>query len=445
MEAADALSISELYDVVEEALAERLPPRSLLWVRGEIQRISESRGHRYIDLVDADTAGERWPTKLSVKCWQGTWRPLASQLAAQGFELADGMSVVLGGEVDLFRGRGELSLILKQVDVEATLGRMAVDRAKLIEQLRREGLFEAQARLELPPVPLRVGLVASWNTEGCNDFLGQLERSPFAFRVLHAQASVQGGGAPGSVAAAIDGLAHAGVDLICVVRGGGSRGDLAAFDAEPVARAVATAPVPVLTGIGHSGDRSIADDLASFAAITPTALGHHVVGLVATYAAEVGEAAAAVSDGAELAVERAVEAQQRQRRALSSAVAARLAEANRGVRRSADRLPGLAREALRRGELRRLGLAARIGPMALAHLDRGAERLAGIARLCAAHDPARVLAAGYSITRDAAGAIVRSPGQVAVGDRLLTSVAGGTLTSRVEAEGVAGGAPDGDG
>lgn len=445
MEPADAISITELYDVVEGALADRFPSRTLVWVRGEIQRISESRGHRYIDLVDADTAGERWQTKLSVKCWQSTWRPLASQLAAQGFELADGMSVVLGGEVDFFRGRGELSLILKQVDVEATLGRMAVDRAKLIEQLRREGLFEAQARLVVPVVPLRVGLVASWGTEGCNDFLGQLERSPFAFEVTHAQATVQGGEAPASVAAAVAGLTRADVDVICVVRGGGSRGDLAAFDAEPIARAVATSPVPVLTGIGHSGDRSIADDLASFAAITPTALGHHVVELVASYAAEVSEAAAVIAEAAELAVEREGNAHARLRQVVASAAQARLAEADRTVRRSADRLPGLALEAVHRAADRRGAMAARIGPMALSHLDRGAERLAGIRRLCAAHDPARVLATGYSITRDAAGALVRAPGQVGVGELLLTTVAGGTLASRVEADGGPGGTGDGDG
>ena len=445
MEAADAISITELYDVVEGALADRFPVRSLVWVRGEIQRISESRGHRYIDLVDADTAGERWQTKLSVKCWQSTWRPLASQLAAQGFELADGMSVVLGGEVDFFRGRGELSLILKQVDVEATLGRLAVDRAKLIEQLRREGLFEAQAKLELPAVPLRVGLVASWNTEGCNDFLGQLERSPFAFEVSHVQASVQGGDAPASVAAAIAALGRHGVDLICVVRGGGSRGDLAAFDTEPIARAVATSPVPVLTGIGHSGDRSIADDLAHFAAITPTALGHHVVELVATYAAEVTEAAVSIAEAAELAIERGSLAHARMRQVVVAAARARLAEADRMLRRSADRLPGLAVESVHRAADRRAALAARIAPMALAHLDRGAERLAGIARLCAAHDPARVLATGYSITRDASGALVRRPGDVGQGDRVVTTVAGGTLTSSVEEINEGGGANHGNG
>ncbi len=266
-----------------------------------------------------------------------------------------------------------------------------------------------------------------------------------AFEVAHVQASVQGGDAPASVASAIAALAHHGVDVICVVRGGGSRGDLAAFDTEPIARAVATSPVPVLTGIGHSGDRSIADDLAHLAAITPTALGHQVVELVASYAAEVTEAAVAISEAAELAVEREGAAHARLRQVVVASAQARLSEADRVLRRSSDRLPGLAVEAVHRAADRRAGLAARIAPMARAHLDRGAERLAGISRLCAAHDPARVLATGYSITRDGAGALVRRPGQVSPGGRLVTTVAGGTLTSTVEETDEGGGADHGNG
>ena len=254
-------------------------------MRGEIAQLSDHRsGHLYLDLVDPDdarggTRGRGGVPTLKVKCWRTTWTPLRHALAKEGIELAQGMVVVLRGSIDVWRVKGEVSLVLVEIDVTALLGRLAADRTRLLRTLEAEGLLTRNASLAVPAVPVRVGLVASPGTEGCRDFLGQLLGSGFGFQVSHVKVPVQGPGAPASIARALTMLGRSDCDVIAVVRGGGAKADLAAFETEAVARAVATCPKPVFTGIGHSGDETVADVVAGHVHITPTACGQHIVAL----------------------------------------------------------------------------------------------------------------------------------------------------------------------
>ena len=161
----DVLSVGGLYESVDGALARAFPRNRPLWVRGEIVQLSDHRsGHLYFDLVDPDddgrggrparTRGRGGVPTLSVKCWRTTWAPLRHRLAKAGIELAEGMVVVLRGTLDLYRAKGEISLILVEVDVTALLGRLAAERAQLLRTLETEGLLRANASLPLPEVPL---------------------------------------------------------------------------------------------------------------------------------------------------------------------------------------------------------------------------------------------------------------------------------------------------
>ena len=294
-ERAGVLSIGGLYDEVEAALAQSFPRRRHLWVRGEIQHLSDHRsGHLYLDLVDPEEeaggggrrgrgAARGGEPVLKVKCWRTSWTPLRHSLGKEGIELAEGMVVVLRGSLDLYRARGELSLTLADIDVTALLGRMAAQRTKLLGQLESEGLLRLNAGVALPDVVLHVGLVASPETEGCRDFLGQLTGSGFGFRVSHVKVPVQGPGAPASIARAVSMLGRSGCDVVAVVRGGGGRGDLAAFESEAVARAIAASAVQVWTGIGHTGDETVADLVAAQACITPTECGQALVARTASW------------------------------------------------------------------------------------------------------------------------------------------------------------------
>ncbi|MHB8219346.1 MAG: exodeoxyribonuclease VII large subunit [Acidimicrobiales bacterium] len=431
------LSISDLYGEVERALVQVFPRDRQLWVQGEIHSIADQTGrtgHCYIDLVEPDAVDDRQAPVLRVKCWRGTWGPLRALLAGEGIELQVGMTVVLRGNLDFYRPRAEVGFILAEIDVTSLLGRLAAQRAALIRALTKEGLLERNGALPLADVPLRIGLVASPETEGYRDFLGQLTGSGYAFDVVVAPTPVQGAEAPQSIARAfalLAGLADR-LDLIVVVRGGGSKADLAAFDSEAVARAIATAPLPVWTGIGHTGDESVADLVAHRTCITPTACGRELALRVASWwdasvtspveriIGHTREVVSATSDRlaatrvriagtARIIVDRQVE---------------RTSVSAEHVVRNVNRLVADAGLATR-------SRALRVAPLAVSHVERVANDIVAWRHLLAAYDVERQLARGYTLNFDEQGQIVRSVVPLGPGSMLTTRFFDGTARSTV--------------
>ncbi len=279
---ADALTIAGLYARIDRALREALPGQ--VWVSGEVRSLSVSpAGHRYIHLVDPKHAHDNGTPVLKVVCWSSRWRTVRSTLDRLGITLDAGMVVRVRGEAQLYKPHGDISFKLSELDTDALLGKVAAERARLIKALVDEELFDRNRRIAVPRVPIRIGLVASPETEGCRDFLGSLEGSGMAFEVALVPTRVQGRGAAGAVATAITRLQGRDRDVIVVVRGGGSKADLGTFDAEPVARAIATSDTPVWTGIGHTGDQSVADEVANRSFITPTECGQELARLVVEF------------------------------------------------------------------------------------------------------------------------------------------------------------------
>ncbi len=271
----DALSIREVYRRIDRALRGVLPGE--VWVAGEVRSLNvSSKGLCYIDLVDPVHARDHASPVLKVVCWSRRWGMVQSALARLGIVLETGMVVRVRGAVQLYQPRGEISFVLSELDTDALLGKIAAERARLVTALEKEGLLERNRRVPVPSVPLRVGLVASPGTEGFRDFVGCLDASGMAFSVQAVPTPVQGRAATRSVASALRRLEAGDCDIIAVVRGGGAKADLAVFDTEPVARAIALCPKPVWTGIGHTGDQSVADLVANCSFITPTECGQEL-------------------------------------------------------------------------------------------------------------------------------------------------------------------------
>jgi exodeoxyribonuclease VII large subunit len=437
------LSIGGLYDEIEGALAASFPRTRQLWVRGEIHSLSDHRsGHLYLDLCDPEEGGggrgggarrSAAPT-LQVKCWRTDWAPLRHRLAKEGVTLAEGMVVELRGRLDVYRAKGEVSLILAEVDVTALLGHLAAQRARLLRTLEAEGLLRRNGLLAVPELPLRVGLIASPGTEGYRDFLGQLEGSGFAFEIAVAKVRVQGPDAPAGVARALRMLSRSGCDVIALVRGGGARGDLAAFDSELVARAVAGSDVPVWTGIGHTGNETVADVVANRVCITPTECGQALVQRVgAWWASRVAAPAARLGQRVPSFLGDAVARDAAARRHL---VAAARHQLRLHEDRLAGRAAGLGRAAPLRLETLEAGVqarAARLAPLSVGHLERRDDRVDSWRRLLAAYDVERQLERGYTLTLDADGSLVRSAADVAPDAVIVTRFADGRVQSRVEA------------
>jgi exodeoxyribonuclease VII large subunit len=458
-----SLSIADLYGKVDRALRAALPGQ--LWVSGEVRSFNvSSRGHCYIDLVDPTGAHDTGSPVLKVVCWSSRWSRVRTTLDQLGITLEAGLVVRVRGEVQLYKPRGDISFILSEFDTDALVGKLAAERARVIKALTEEGLLDRNRSLPFPLVPLRVGLVASPGTEGYRDFLGQLEASGLAFDVRAVATQVQGRAAHKTVARAITALGHTDCDVIVIVRGGGSKADLAAFDSEVVARAIATSAAPVWTGIGHTGDQSVADEVANRSFITPTECGQELARRAETYWIAALEAGEVLGRLAAEVVTRNGDHHARARRRLATGARMQLgrhgdrlahrAQAVRGVVQGQLDVHGqvlvgqgstIAKAAVRtlenadRAIVRRATLLAALPERRLEVDERQATQWR---RLLAAYDYQRQLERGYSVTRDERGAVVRSVAGVASGDSLVTQVADGAMTSVVSDAGLAGDGPE---
>lgn len=409
-ETAEILEVGAFYQLLTARLESAFGRRHPHWVRGEIAKVYE-KGHVYVDLVDAGTSSS--DTKrpvLNAHCWATPWAPLKKKLAAEGVTLAAGMIVNFYGYVDVYAPQGRIGFTITQIDVQGLLGDVARRRAELIARLSAEGLLDANKKVTISPVPLRVGLVASPGTEGYSDFTGQLLHSGYGFEIVLVKSAVQGEAAPAQIVAAIQALDDHGVDIICVVRGGGSKGDLAAFDEERVARAIAASSTPVFTGIGHTGDESVADLVAHTRAITPTKLGEEIAAIVETWhARHVRLPAQRVLDATTAVLDEATEYVAERRRTMIFAVRDRLRAEQRHLAST------------------RAGLVVHSRHL----LNSTAQALASHRALLGAYDPKRRLAQGWSIVTNRDGTVVTSLGDVAIGDAVSVLVSDGSFESTV--------------
>ena len=448
----DALSITEFYGRVDRAL--RSAFSDALWVTGEIRTIKVlAKGHCFIDLVDPTHARDSGAPTLNMKCWSTQWRSIRSTLDRLGITLDAGMVVRARGQAQLYKPRGTIDFILSALDTDALLGKVAAERARLIKALVDEELFDRQRRLPVAVLPLRVGLVASPGTEGFHDFIGGLRGSGMAFEVALAPATVQGKGAPAKVAAAISNLRSRPLDVIVVVRGGGSKADLAAFDHERVARAIATSDVPVWTGIGHTGDLSVADEVANRSFITPTECGQELARMATDFWRQVEDAGTVLS---RLAREQTLGADRllasRQRAAVTGARSQLDRHHDRVVHRT-HALRSSVRSQVDGHGHRLVAKGSALSRSAVRAVDAGeaalhtrSHRLAGLPdrrlqaeslqveqwqRLLGAYDYQRQLERGYSVTRDGEGRVIRSALDLEQGTRLYTELAEGQVVSEV--------------
>ncbi|MGH9084457.1 MAG: exodeoxyribonuclease VII large subunit, partial [Acidimicrobiales bacterium] len=281
-------SVGELSDAIGRAV--RATFRDEVWVRGEIHDLSRpASGHVYLTLVEEREDGSRasLPVMLSAANKVAVNRALTR--AGGAVRMVDGTEVRIRGRLDWYSPRGQLQLRMTAIDPAYTLGQLEVARAELLARLEADGLLARNGGLPMPLVPLRIGLVTSRGSAAEADFLDELTRSGFAFHVIAVDVRVQGTGAPRSIASGVASAAARACEVIAVVRGGGARTDLACFDDERVARTIARSPVPVLTGIGHETDRSVADEVAHTCEKTPTAAAQHLADRVASYLGRVEE------------------------------------------------------------------------------------------------------------------------------------------------------------
>lgn len=437
----DVLSVSALNRRARDLLQQNFP---LLWVAGEVSNLTRAAsGHLYFSLKDETT---------QVRCVM-----FRSRAQLIPWRLENGQQVEVQASVTLYEARGDFQLNLDGMR-RAGLGRLYEAFARLRERLENEGLFAAERKRPLPDFPRRIGIVSSPQAAALHDILTTLQRrAPHLPAILY-PAPVQGEGAAEKLAAALttagERAARDGVDVLIVARGGGSIEDLWAFNEECLARAIAACPLPVVCGVGHETDVTIADFVADQRAATPTA------------------AAELVSAGWFAAADQlhslAQQLRQRLRRQLENRMqrldllthrlihpGQRLARDRQNLTLLTTRLNAAMRQrrqqqrsqleywqqllarnhpgAELRDSRRRLEQSAQhLQNSQQTYLAGRQSRLATLAASLNSLSPQATLARGYSIVCDHQGQLVRSSQQLSQGDPVELRFASGSAAARIE-------------
>jgi exodeoxyribonuclease VII large subunit len=414
-----------------------------IWVEGEISNYRPApSGHVYFTLKDAEA-------QLPIVLFR-------RQAMLLRFRPEDGLHVLVRGSVSVYEQRGQLQFVAETMEPVGA-GSLQLAFEQLKERLRAEGLFDSDRKKPLPMFPRTVGIITSPTGAVIRDFLNIVSRRHSGLNVLLSPVSVQGESASSEIEAALAELNATNlVDLIVVARGGGSLEDLAAFNSEQVARAIAESRLPVVSAVGHETDFTIADFAADLRAPTPSAAAE----LITETQHKLGEHLATQSHRLERATRfQLLQARQRLTHLPIGHVEARLTTLLHRLEQRLDealqRLDTAVEQQLRARQNRiavlvtgiarydprqRLAVAREHLADLRARLNRCLERLveSSSARLGSLDarihslSPLAVLDRGYALVLSTQGALIRSTTQIGAGDQLTTRLADGSFLSRVE-------------
>jgi len=274
------LTVSELNHFIRDVLNSGFPKG--LWVCGEIQGFERGKDkkHVFFELCEKDPVTRGIIARIGLVIFAQT-RPSIDVIlkkAENAFELKDDIEVKFLCRVDFYLGSGQVRLIVESIDPVHTLGKIAQDRQRLISLLKQKGILDKNKQLPLPDVILKVGLITSYGSAAYHDFISELKRSGYSFKIFFINSVMQGKNTENSVARALKILEDKGeVDVIVITRGGGSIAELSCFDSEKIAMAIAQLRIPVLSGIGHEINTTVTDLTAHTFAKTPTAIAKFLV------------------------------------------------------------------------------------------------------------------------------------------------------------------------
>ena len=406
------ITLSELQSHIASALCDALPLP--LWVSAEIAEMKVNySGHCYLELVEKP-AGTEADGVAKAQARGVIWRSAYPRIAAyfeqeSGRRLAAGMKILAKATVNYHPLYG-LSLQITDIDPAYTIGDMERQKQQTIAQLQRDGVWDMNRETPMPEVVQRIAVVSSASAAGYRDFMRETGKSPYRFRIELFEAVMQGTASERSIIDALSAVAarEEEFDAVAIIRGGGATSDLNCYNSYLLASYVAQFPLPVLTGIGHDKDVSVADMVAHTMLKTPTAV-----------AAWLNERAADFDGALEYA-------------------AVRLREScARTTHRHTLRLQSLAGEIRSRARLRFSDAAARttaaetaLRQSATDTLRRETQRIASLAALAEGYAPERIMRLGFAVAR-AGGQVLRSIETVKTNDKIELEVADGTIIATV--------------
>jgi exodeoxyribonuclease VII large subunit len=272
--------VSEINQCMKDVLNAGFP--QAVWICGELQQYdrNKTKSHVFFELVEKDETTHEIVARIGLVIFANRRPAIDAKLkkADNAFELKDDIEVKFACRVDFYPPHGSVRLIVEDIDPVYTLGKLAQERQKVIASLKAKGVLDKNKQREFPLIPLRIGLITAYDSAAYNDFISELRRSGFGFKIYLRSAVMQGKKTEADVAAAIDDLHALGeLDVIVITRGGGSIAELSCFDSAVIAERIAASRLPVISGIGHEINTTITDLAAHTFLKTPTAVAQFLV------------------------------------------------------------------------------------------------------------------------------------------------------------------------
>lgn len=452
------LRLSELSAIVAGVFQHHFAAERF-WVTAEITGMRLSRGHCYLQLAEKDENGTTPKAEFRGNIWSFQYERLSQRFFRMtGSPLKENLEVLICVEVK-YHERYGLSLIIHDIDPAYTMGRMEMEKRQTLERLRKEGYIDRNRQLPLPLVPQRIALISAEDTRGYEDFMNRITNHPgnYRFEVTLYNSLLQGDLAAGDIIAQLNRISAdrvtAGYDIVALVRGGGAVSGMECFNNYSLAVAIATSPLPVITGIGHHSDNSVADAVAALHRMTPTDVANFFVEQATAFEAEINGCGSALMELAREILSQESEDTTLVIHRLKQSVTGRLTASLRRMDQAAfglrhnllGRMLGekhtltfsqekLKREARMQPQLERAAfdmtmekLRFALRGLMKAEEDKLQNREDHIRLL----DPQAILKRGYSYTlKD--GSLVTGPEQVSKGDIINTVFATGSINSEVK-------------
>ena len=406
-----------------------------VWVHGVITQLTVKERVVYLSIAEYEEGNVKPVATLPLTCFIPKYAAICqkAETAAKPFALREQIKVCFLVQADLYITLGKFQAQILDIDPVYTIGELAITKQAILKKLTQEGLLRKNAELEMPPTPLHVGLITGESTAAFKDFTTRLDASPFAFKVYTEYAKMQGNETESTILAALERLLqNAEIDVVCIVRGGGSKTDLNYFDSEALCRAVANYPVPVFTGIGHEIDKSLLDEVAYQSCITPTDCAKRLVERVAESWQAMLSTVEDIQKGTMSLLSESREELFNLAHALEGTVMGRIQREKSEI---AVKGTSLAKEVqfILRNESQRVSRneeGLKQGSRKIIELEKAKFEITELKVKNAS--PETALARGYSFTLDAKGKFIRSKAQVQAGDLITTRLSDGTIQSVVQ-------------
>jgi exodeoxyribonuclease VII large subunit len=451
----ESYSLLELNQYIRQQLKDAMP--GFYWVVAEINELRvNSAGHCFMELVEKAPQSGQITAKARANIWAYHFRMFSPYFETMtGRRLAAGLKVMLQVSIEFHEMFG-MSMQVTDINPAYTVGDLAMQRQAVIQQLIDEGVFDMNRELELPDVPQRIAVISSETAAGYGDFIDQLHHNPHGYAFHHTlfQAVVQGNEAEASIIRALEQVfeLEGEFDAVVLIRGGGSQSDLNCFNSYRLACCLAQFPLPVITGIGHDRDETIADLVACVPLKTPTAVAEFLINRAMTLDRSLQELARQLVDAAGYAISQpAARLQQLSQQLqtvihsyvriqyreihvsqlrLTKAVQALLLQKKREQKQLVARLQIAAGRFLQQQNAAIPALHMRLGKLAGMALSHNKNQIAWLEGKLHLIDPVNLLRRGYSITF-ANGKVVRSAQTLEKGQHIDTILHDGKVESVV--------------